>query len=420
MEGPTPTHPRVAMIQDGARLNYLVPLAIQRAGMLERAFVDWFVRQGSAQQKISELIGKVKPRVGRKMAERVCPELDERKIVDSPLLGLYIHARTPSFSRSEDSFIWASRKMAKWIIRQGFGEANVLHGFVRNAAPEAYIAAREKGLQTSGDQMIAPLEIEFAEMQKQLASWPGWNDSESIQQHPEYLHREQQTWQCVDGITCASDYVRDGLVSVGVPTEKITVIPYPWLDAGPTAPPRQRKSGLLTVGFVGAVGLRKGAPYFLEIARRFDPNRVKFAMVGKVLLDKQKLLAAQGNVEIVGALPRSQIEGWLRKFDLFLFPTTCEGSAVAVMEAMGRELPVLTTPNSGTVARDGIEGFIHRFDDIDGFEQSIRRLDDDRDLLLKMGQAARTRVLSFGVEFYQSTIADFFRRLTATNGAAGR
>jgi glycosyltransferase involved in cell wall biosynthesis len=165
------------------------------------------------------------------------------------------------------------------------------------------------------------------------------------------------------------------------------------------------------VGFVGAVGLRKGVPWFLETAKRFNPNQVRFAMVGLVVLDKTKLEPFADRVQFVGAVPHSQVAEWLRKFDVFFFPSTCEGSAGAVLEAMSAGLPVITTLNSGSWVRDGIDGFIRSYDDIDGFEQALRQLDDDRDLLQRMGESARARVLTYDLNAYQNNLLRFFERV---------
>ncbi len=407
----TPAAPRVAMIQDGARLRYTVPLAMQRAGILERVFIDWFVREGSLEEKIARVGRKFRPQLGRKMIERTCPELDASRVVRNPAMALRLKLGMRKFAKSEDAYLWASRETARWIIGKGFGQANVLHGFIRNAAPEAYRAAKARGLRTSGDQIIAPLEVEMAEMKRQVERWPGWSAREGIELHGEYLDFERQTWETLDGITCASDYVREGLVSVGIAAQRITVAPYPW--QAPQGPPIQRtkKSGPLLVGFVGAVGLRKGAPWFLETARRFNPGQVRFAMVGPVLLDPARLEPLADRVQFVGAVPHSQVADWLRKFNVFFFPSTCEGSAAAILEAMGTALPIIATPNSGSRVRDGIEGFIRAYDDIDGFEQAIRRFDEDRDLLRSMGNAARERVLANDLDAYQADLSSFFRRL---------
>lgn len=413
-----PIHPRVAMVQDGARRRYMVPLALQNAGILERVYSDWFVRRGSLEERFARLVHKIRPHLGQKMAERSCPELDPRRVVRNPVLALRLRLKMPKFPTSEDSYIWASHQTARWILRKGFGRANALYGFIRNAAPELYHAAKAQGLRTAGDQIIAPLEVEVAEMQKQLRRWPGWNDAEAVAIHPEYLQLERQTWQCLDQITCMSPYVRDGLISVGVPAKRITVIPYPWTQSDQKPIDRPRPTGPLTVGFVGAVGLRKGSPYFLEVARRFDPRRVRFVMVGNVMLNAQKLGDYQDRVQFVGPVPRSQVRQWMQRFDVFFFPSTCEGSAGAVMEAMASALPVLTTYNSGSSARDGIEGFIRRYDDIDGFAQAIGQLDDDRDLLQRMGAAARQRALSYDLSSYEKALLEFFTQLLADSASA--
>ncbi len=399
------------MIQDGVRLRYMVPLAMQNAGILERVFIDWFVRNGSIEEKIALLAGKVRPKLGRKMAERSCAELDPSRVIRNPAMALRLMLRMRRFTNSEDSYIWHSRQTAKWILRRGFGEANVLYGFIRNAAPEAYKAARDRGLRTSGDQIIAPLEVELAEMKRQVQRWPGWSDREAIEVHREYLDFERQTWEVVDHVTCALDYVRDGLISVGVAPERITVLPYPWGQPRGQPIPREKKDGPLLVGFVGAVGLRKGAPWFLETARRFDPAKVRFAMVGQVLLDRSRLEPFADRVQFVGAVPHSQVADWLSSFDIFFFPSTCEGSAGAVLEAMASALPVITTPNSGSRVRDGVEGVIRSYDDIDGFEHAIRRLDDDRDLLLRMGEAARQRVLAYDLVLTRRICCNSFKNL---------
>ncbi len=129
------------------------------------------------------------------------------------------------------------------------------------------------------------------------------------------------------------------------------------------------------------------------------------------MLSPEKLEAFSGRVKLTGAVPRSEALEWMRRFDVFFFPSTCEGSAVAVLEAMGAGLPVLTTPNSGSRIRNGLDGFICRYDEADPFEQHIRRLDDDRDLLRQMGESARQNLLAYDLGAYQARLSDFFDRL---------
>ena len=81
----------------------------------------------------------------------------------------------------------------------------------------------------------------------------------------------------------------------------------------------------------------------------------------------------------------------MRRFDVLLFPSTCEGCAGVAQEALAYGVPVLTSPNSGSTVRDGVEGYVLPYDDIDNFVQRLEELDDDRSLLERMSRAAQLR-----------------------------
>ena len=112
-------------------------------------------------------------------------------------------------------------------------------------------------------------------------------------------------------------------------------------------------------------------------------------------------------------MPRGQVEKHLSQFDIFFFPSTCEGCAGSVLEAMDTGLPIISTPNSGTIIRDGIEGHICAYDDIDNFERHIRRITEDADLRLTMGLASRRRVESFSLDWYCNALGGLFTNLVA-------
>jgi glycosyltransferase involved in cell wall biosynthesis len=55
---------------------------------------------------------------------------------------------------------------------------------------------------------------------------------------------------------------------------------------------------------------------------------------------------------------RQEVRRHYQWADVFVFPSLCEGSAMVTYEALAAGLPVITTPNAGSVVRDGVDGFI--------------------------------------------------------------
>jgi len=86
--------------------------------------------------------------------------------------------------------------------------------------------------------------------------------------------------------------------------------------------------------------------------------------------------------------------------DVFLLPTLCEGSATVCYEALAAGLPVITTPNAGSVVRDGLDGFVVPIRDPEAIAEKLEILARDRELLWWMSNKARERAREFTVEKY--------------------
>jgi glycosyltransferase involved in cell wall biosynthesis len=418
--------PRVAVVQDGARLHYALPVALRRAGLLGAVFVEWFVARGSREQKITQLVDRFDPALATRLAARCCPQLEGARVVTNPWLALRQAGRRRRLAGAAYD-AWSAARVSRWVRRRGFGGCDGLTGFIRNLDPGLIVAARERGLSTVADQIIAPAAVEIEELRRQQARWPGWQRGDAAAELEPYLEWESRSWAALDRITYPSPYVREGLLGQGVPAERIAELPYP-IEAGAfpfvdrsVRPARGRAA--LTVGFVGAVSLRKGAPYFLEVARRLAAalgDRVRFVMLGPVQLDPGAVDRHRGAVEMPGSVPRPEIRPWLGSFDVFLFPSTCEGSTQAVAEAMCSGLPVVTTVNSGSVARNGREGFVLPYDDTAGLAERVRELLEDGPLRLRMGAAARARAEEFGIDRYSRGLAELWGSVAAGGSLMAR
>lgn len=407
--------PKVAFVHAGARFHYALAVAMQRAGVLDKVYLDWFVTPGSLREKLARAVRLVNRPLGQRMLDRSCPDLDAAKVAQAGRLGLLFRQRFTrrQFRSPLDRHAWKVAEEAAALLRRGFGDANAVMAYVRDADPSLWAESRRRGLVTVGDQLIAPAAVENDEAQEQMRRWPGWQNPDWAATLMDIDDLERRSWATLDHLTCGSDYVKEGLVREGVEASRVSVLPYPIEARNYPLVDRRRSNGNgpVTVGFVGAVNLRKGAPYFIEVAKRLKARALRFVMVGPNQLEQPVVDKHTGFVEIVGPVPRSEVANWLRQFDMILFPTTCEGSATALMEAMATGLPVVTSPNSGTVARNGTESFITAYDQVEEMASYVERLASDANLRHEMGLAGRRRVESFGIDWYAGEIGPLFRRL---------
>jgi glycosyltransferase involved in cell wall biosynthesis len=74
---------------------------------------------------------------------------------------------------------------------------------------------------------------------------------------------------------------------------------------------------------------------------------------------------------------------------------------------MAAGLPVITTPNSGSIVRDGIDGFIVPIRYIQALISKITLLYENRSLSKQMGENARKRAEDFTWVAYRQRLGDF-------------
>jgi glycosyltransferase involved in cell wall biosynthesis len=115
---------------------------------------------------------------------------------------------------------------------------------------------------------------------------------------------------------------------------------------------------------------------------------------------------ASSHVQLLGAVPRNEISQHYSWADVFLLPSICEGSATVTYEALAHGLPVICTPNTGSVVRDGLDGFLVPARDVDAIVDRLERLRANPELRSEMSINARARSAEF-------TVAAYGRRLLA-------
>ncbi|HAI12882.1 MAG TPA: hypothetical protein DCM28_14330 [Phycisphaerales bacterium] len=406
----------VAMMQDGARRAYALPIALHKANALSVMYTDWYDRPDKIERYLAMGLKWVAPHMASKLTARKEPQLRNARICSWPITTLQNRLANRRYDSEADYYLYVAERDAKKIMHHQYHHANMLLGCIRNLHPKLLADARSQGIITVGDQIIAPATEEILQAKRQVQRWPDWQPDVIEKNVRAFVDFEEQSWANLDHILSMSEYVKQTLIQSGVNESRITLLPYP-MDTSlynPSDRSTRPKNRPVRVGFVGAVNLRKGAPEFLETAKRFDKRQAQFVMVGANHLNPDKLAPYQDHVQLVGKVPMQQITQWLDQFDIFFFPTTCEGSAGSVLEAMAMGLPIVTTPNAGSQVRDGIEGRIVSCADLDGYHEAIAQLIEEPDKRLAMGNAARERAMQFDMTWYQkalvSTLENFLHQ----------
>jgi glycosyltransferase involved in cell wall biosynthesis len=211
--------------------------------------------------------------------------------------------------------------------------------------------------------------------------------------------------------------VRDSLVhDYGIPPERITVLP-PGVNLSqfpcPDRRAEDRAGRPLRVIFVGADFDRKGGPLILQLAALPRFADVQFDVVTRSFQG-----TVPANVRVHTNL-QTNTEPMTRMFqdaDVFLLPTDADAHSVASIEAMAMGLPVVTTTVGGIVdiVEEGQTGYLVPPRDLEALADRLGRLQADRELRLRMGEAGRRRAEAlFDNEKLSHTVVETMKRAVA-------
>jgi glycosyltransferase involved in cell wall biosynthesis len=160
--------------------------------------------------------------------------------------------------------------------------------------------------------------------------------------------------------------------------------------------------------FAGTANLRKGIHILGMAAQKLSFRKYDFRVAGGVtrLVREHKLTR---HLNFLGRVPRSEIQDEFKRTMIFVLPSLAEGSAYVTYEALAAGLPVVTTESTGSVVRNGIEGFIVPEGDADALASAIEELLENPDLRERMAWAARQRAQDYTWEKYEQRLLTVFQ-----------
>jgi alpha-maltose-1-phosphate synthase len=211
--------------------------------------------------------------------------------------------------------------------------------------------------------------------------------------------REEKIYAIADAITVPSSFAARSFVEMGLPADKIHVIPYGVRleKFAHTEPPPTDSFNVL---FAGSVTLRKGVPYLLEAFVQLRHPAKRLRVAGPIHPDMKTVLARlpQQQVEFLGSVPQEQLAHLMSTSHVMVLPSIEEGLALVQGQALACGCPVLCSTNTGgeDLFTNNVEGFIVPVRDVAALTDRMQQLADDPTLQTRMSEAALRRVRLLG------------------------
>jgi glycosyltransferase involved in cell wall biosynthesis len=408
------TFPRVVVSNGCHRFHmYQTALACQQAGALKKFITGGYLKNEALIKFLQSPMGQkmLGPGVAKRLLTRRQEGIDPAKVVPLLVPDLVERLGRSSLARrfAPGFFSYWSMKLFGWLSQHHIQGTDLLH--VRSGYGRGVMArAKRAGAVCLVDHSIADPRVIAETLQTEASRWG------MPEEFPE-LH-----WRCVgqdidaaDHILVNSDFVRDTLMACrGIPPNRVTVltlgVDLARFFPGPTAESNPKPFRIL---FAGEIGLRKGVLYLLQAWEKLKLPDAELILIGPVADVEERLAQSKARFRLLPVLPQAELVSYYQNASVFVFPSLIEGSARVIQEAMACGLPIITTPNSGSIVQDGVEGFVVPVRDPEAISARILELYNHPARRREMGLAARAAAMrEFAPEVYRHGLI----RLYATLG----
>lgn len=345
--------------QLGAREHYAIPRALHQTGQLHRLITDAWVKPDSMVHRMPGM---------QPLCDRYHPGLAMApvKAFTSSLIRFEATHRlksTPPWERMMARNRWFQKQALNYLNSlKAYGDQPPVLFTYSYAALELLRYAKARGWRTVLGQIdpgSAEEKIVIAEHTKHPDLAPDWQPVP-----PNYWSSWQQECQLADKIIVNSAWSQQLLTQTGITPSKIEILPLAY------APPSSARSFIRTypksfsserplrVLFLGLVTLRKGIAALLEAIRILEGEPVEFWFVGPQAIQIPDDLLNHPQVRWIGSVPRSQVQTYYCRADIFIFPTLSDGFGLTQLEAQAWQLPIVASSHCGEVIQNDINGFV--------------------------------------------------------------
>jgi len=401
----------VVVAHPGKQHAYQVALALQRAGLL-RQFITgvYFKPDKFPYALVRRLPTGIRQRAVRELNKRRLVELDDGLVTSVPYHEIVSRTagNLPFLARiteGQSRYLfsnWAGDIVTSQWLQRCVPRPSVLYGFLGSAL-RSFQHARQLGVLTVLDVPISLNANQIIAEERRRLKMPS--------PYSQLAPRLQAEVLSANYVLAPSHIVADSVEALGVPPAKVITVPFGVDEAHfrPKPPSQTEANSKFRVLFVGKFDVRKGIHHLLQAWHELALPRSELVVVGPSG-DQHfvRTMRTQYAGEFIerGNVPHSDLPALFTQADLFVFPSLAEGSALVTYEALASGLPCIVTYESGSVVRDGIEGFVVPGGDISLLKERLLYLYHNGALRQQMAVAARQRAEDYSWQHYHRRLVN--------------
>jgi glycosyltransferase involved in cell wall biosynthesis len=411
----------VLVAHPGTQHSLETARGLAQAGLLRRYYTSLYIHPRWFRLLRTTVNGRASGHA-RRLEKRHSAELAAGLVATRPLLEtLYLSSAHLPIARplAEPLLRWRNERFDAYVAQRLAQERPAVVLGYDTSALRTFQRARQLGIRCVLDQTIGHLRTAAALYREEAELHPDFADSLPPAPPDWLIERCTHEALLADCVLAPSEYVRNTLTAIGVADERIVLLPY-GADTARFAPAPSRTGKPFRLLFVGQLSQRKGLKYLLEAFVRLRLPDAELVLVGPVLGSGDGLRRYREYFRHVPPIPQTGLPAWYAQADVFVYPSLHEGSALAIYEALASGLPVITTPNSGSVVRDGLEGFLVPIRNVPALAERILFLYENPELRRELARRARARAEQFSWTLYRQRLAAVLSRLAGSAAVEGR
>ena len=205
-------------------------------------------------------------------------------------------------------------------------------------------------------------------------------------------------------VVALSHGVRDGLVGLGVPREKVVVIHNPVIIGGNRDAQATSKFPSRFILGVGRLVRQKGFDLLVNAFGEIGERNIDLVILGEgeersAISSLAHRLGVADRVHMPGRV--TDVAAWYRAAQCFVLSSRYEGWGNVVVEAMANECPVVSFDcpfGPSEIVEDGKNGVLVPEGDVKGLSVAIERVLSDRSMQTRLKVEGKRRAAAFRVE----------------------